>query len=66
MMRMQTVLMVSLISALGVVMVGSFVLPALLEQAFAPSGRRGFYCDYRLDVVGMTERWAPYTNMYMA
>lgn len=49
--------MASAAIALALILVVSTSIP---QQAFAPSGRRGFMCEFR--PTAMTDPWMPYTT----
>jgi hypothetical protein len=53
------ILSMGLGAALAVITLASFA-PLLFTEVYAPTSRRGFFCEYR--PAAMTDPWMPYTQ----
>lgn len=56
-----TLAIVAALTAITTASLGALLSP---QEAYAPTSRRGFFCEYR--EVAMTEPWMPFTQQVVA
>lgn len=56
---MNTILTIGLVLGLTIITTAS-LSTILFQEVYAPSARRGFYCEFR--PTAMTDSWMPYTQ----